>query len=103
MNVHGLGKCLKALGGYHARILLASFVRLATPLQTACDAPQVYAGTGGAARVVIELDGTNDGVTRRYFYRNFPLDIGLEGAWTGETFTREPAEIALACAKRPQV
>ena len=89
MNVHKLGKCLRSLVGYHARILLASFGLLATPLHAADDSPAVYTGTVGAARVVMELDDSDGDVTGRYFYRKYRLDIGLNGSWKSDTLALE--------------
>lgn len=74
---------------YQALALVASLVLLTAPLRAATDDRQVYAGTVGAARVVVELEGSGDDVTGRYFYRKYRLDIGLSGRWTGDRLLLE--------------
>lgn len=89
MNFHCLARYLGLSAHYHAIALFASFVLWAAPLHAASDAPQVYAGTVGTARVVAELEGSGDSVSGRYFYRKYRLDIGLIGTWTGDRLILE--------------
>lgn len=86
MNFHNLGNSLGVIARYHALALLASLLLLAAPLRAA-DASMVYTGTMGSARVVMELDGSGDTVSGRYFYRKYRLDIGLVGGWSGDRLT----------------
>lgn len=83
MDVHTFRKVLHFLARYQALALVASLVLLSSPLRAASDGGDVYAGTVGAARVVVELEGSDEDVTGRYFYRKYRLDIGL-GGWSGD-------------------
>ena len=89
MNFHSLDNTLRAFPRYHLLALLASLVLLSAPLRAASDGVVVYAGTVGAARVVVELEGSGDDVTGRYFYRKYRLDIGLGGGWSGDRLVLE--------------
>lgn len=89
MNFHSLDNTLRAFPRYHLLALLASLVLLSAPLRAASDDRQVYAGTVGAARVVMELERSGDDVTGRYFYRKYRLDIGLGGGWNGDRLVLE--------------
>ena len=72
---------------YHAAVLLASLMLLAMPFRAHAEAMQVFEGSAGTARLVMELEATGNEVTGRYFYRKYRLDIGLAGSWSGETLT----------------
>ena len=82
-------KVLHFLARYQALALVASLVLLSSPLRAASDGGDVYAGTVGAARVVVELEGSDEDVTGRYFYRKYRLDIGLGGGWSGDRLILE--------------
>lgn len=72
---------------YHAAVLLASLMLLAIPFRAYAEAVQVFEGSAGPARVVMELEATGNEVTGRYFYGKYRLDLGLAGSWSGETLT----------------
>ena len=89
MDGHTFRKVLHFFVRYQPLALVASLVLLTAPLRAASDDRQVYAGTVGAAQVVVELEGSGDNVTGRYFYRKYRLDIGLSGRWTGDRLLLE--------------
>ena len=93
MNFHLLGNYLAVLFRYHALALVASFILLSTPSHASENAPQVYTGMVGSARVVMELESGVDEeaniVRGRYFYRKYRLDIGLRGTRTGGAIVLE--------------
>ena len=60
MDGHTFRKVLHYFVRYQALALVASLVLLTAPLRAATDDRQVYAGTVGAARVVVELEGSGD-------------------------------------------
>ncbi|WP_374527643.1 hypothetical protein [Novosphingobium sp.] len=82
-------KVLQFLARYQALALVASLVLLTAPLRAASDDRQVNTGTVGAARVVLELEGSDEDVMGRYFYRKYRLDIGLGGRWSGDRLILE--------------
>ena len=88
MNFHVIGNYLAMSLRYQRLALVASFILVATPSHASENLPEVYAGTVGSARVVIELEGgvdeEADTVSGRYFYRKYRLDIGLRGTRTGD-------------------
>ncbi len=84
MKFHISSNILESVFRYHALALLASLVLFSGPSHAASNDGQVYAGTVGAARIVMELEGSGEDVTGRYFYRKYRLDIGLGGGWTGD-------------------
>jgi len=88
MNFHLLGNYLAVLFRYHALALVASFILLSTSSHASENAPQVYTGMVGSARVVMELESGVDEesniVRGRYFYRKYRLDIGLRGSRTDD-------------------
>ena len=93
MNLNRFGPVSEWLARLHAFAIVASLVLLAAPLSAASDERQVYAGTVGAARVVMELEHVreagSDDLTGRYFYRKYRLDIGLHGNQAGDVMTLE--------------
>lgn len=64
-------------------ILALALAFLAT--STLADESRTYQGAVGAARIVVELTGSDSEVAGRYFYETSRLDIDLVGAWRGQT------------------
>ena len=84
-----MSKPISLPGSRYVICFLAVLIALAFPLRADANEPNVFVGSVGLARVVMELEGDADAVTGRYFYRKYRLDIGLSGAKAKDTLVLE--------------